>query len=385
MNLAEIPMAEASERGRIAFTMVRLNQPVAAAGGGWFLASVNANCTDFRQLTTSPHTVSGFAWSPDGSRIAYTLAIYSGYAQTFGDLPHYESLADIVQGYHEFQQKMMELASNPEEMQRSLRIDYQLCLIHADGSEGGYFEDFYAAQFVWSLDGRQFALIVSEADGYMLGIMNADGSDLRRLSPVSRTSLGGFSPDGSRLLLGDKALYTLRLDGTDRQEIPIHGVEPFFPSWSPDGRRVAFFGYGEETISLYTIRTDGTDQHTLMTTTSVDEMPYAWSPDSQQIALVAYPEDNKDFRESEALWIVPADGSTAPRKLAEIYGDVFHDELRASGPAWSPDGRRIAYFGFYDPDASSYDIYLINPDGSDLRRVTTDGLLKANLAWQPGS
>ena len=123
-----------------------------------------------------------------------------------------------------------------------------------------------------------------------------------------------------------------------------------WPVWSPDGSRFVFLGEDEQ-VSV--VNADGTGIVRLAE--SGDPIsPPAWSPDGTQIVFV---------RGQDNLGVVAADGSGQP---TFFENPEFAYYFR---PAWSPDGRRIV-FEFVTNDPFDDELYLINPDGSDLTRLT---------------
>ena len=78
-------------------------------------------------------------------------------------------------------------------------------------------------------------------------------------------------------------------------------------------------------------------ERTQLTHGEWDDTEPAWSPDGRQIAFVSYREADRDAVFRSDLWIIPAAGGEA-RKLTRSNGE-------ASAPAFSPDGTAIAFFG----------------------------------------
>lgn len=120
------------------------------------------------------------------------------------------------------------------------------------------------------------------------------------------------------------------------------------PTWSPDGRRIAFTRLGE----IYVVDADGRNERRLTTTSQPVAFP-AWSPDGRTIA----------FAGVRDVYTVPARGGRV-RNLTRSPRPWL---LRAT-PAYSPDGRTIAISA--STDAYNSDIFLLRADGSSMRRLT---------------
>ena len=135
-------------------------------------------------------------------------------------------------------------------------------------------------------------------------------------------------------------------------------------SSAPNGK----IAYGTDTGSreIYAVHSDGSGEQNLTRNPGSDVEP-AWSPDGREIAFASDRDDNDE------IYVMNADGS-GPRRLTENpAGDVC--------PTWSPDGRRIAFVSDRDGDR---EIYVMNADGSGHRNLTRNRHAEDTVpAWSP--
>jgi hypothetical protein len=269
----------------------------------------------------------------------------------------------------------------------------------------------------WAPDGRRLALSVTTIvatslyDGvHILDV--ATGADSRLPRPpapasTTRTDLGHanvqlvdrerrlFGCDSPRELAWSPAgtliayvcdgwprsgqpgrIYTIRPDGTGRTLVPTTTDGAYWPSWSPDGRQIAFSsGDVPSQSAVYTVGLDGSDER-LVTQGSAPD----WSPDGSTIAYRAKscaPESGPDLRGSIRL-VTPAGTDVTPAGLADACERLGPFEWPV--PAWSPDGRRLAI-------GTGDGLYVVDRDGSGLREVDAQvggGLFgQERPAWQP--
>jgi Tol biopolymer transport system component len=140
------------------------------------------------------------------------------------------------------------------------------------------------------------------------------------------------------------------------------GSNDFWPEWSPDGSKLAFYRSADQEfwqgVSVWVINADGSQPINLtgdMTIGIEEAWQLAWAPDSDRLAFAA------NIGGSPLVYVARADGSEL-RQITE-------PRLLGTAPAWSPDGRTLA-INVGDLDRQS-GIYLVNPDGSGLRQLTT--------------
>jgi Tol biopolymer transport system component/polyisoprenoid-binding protein YceI len=233
-------------------------------------------------------------------------------------------------------------------------------------------------------------LLVSmmERDNNTIAIysVNVDGSNLVRLvkplrEPGSWSSdlAPQLSPDGAKLVYtrgiatqtsGEPdQIYVLDLSRSARpkQLTEASFTATLWPSWSPDGRKLAFAQSEGESSAIWVMNANGRNAHALteddlveQETFTPDEFP-TWSPDGRRIAYTSFLQDGNDD-----IFVMNADGSGQVRLTSGPEYD--------SDPAWSPDGKRIAF-------SRDGDIYTMSPNGSGLRRVTRGSARDGAPAW----
>ena len=219
-------------------------------------------------------------------------------------------------------------------------------------------------------------------------VMNANGTRRRRIthsgagfdfdpsfSPdgrriVFRTSRGRYAPDTRSI--GLQGIFVVNVRTRRERQIQPH-TGGLFPAWSPDGRRIAFSGVSYEGSPRDTIQLMNPDGSGLVDLGAPGECA-TWSPDSSRLMYCSHPGDG-DW----AVWTMDADGTyrrqmTFPKLIppAGAHGD-------APG-AWSPDGKQIVYCSEVQGDR---ELFLLNADGSDRRRLTHFRGGDSAEAWLP--
>ena len=211
----------------------------------------------------------------------------------------------------------------------------------------------------------------SDRDGdYEIYLMNADGSNLTRLTDNSAMDLQPrWSPDGSKIVFTSNRdekleIYVMDADGSKVTRLTdSHDVDES-PDWSPDGTRIAFATFRDGNQEIYVMNADGSNQVNLTNTSGAHEGNPSWSPDGSKIAFVFGRGPNS------GIYVMDADGSNRTR-LAD-------SPMRDADPSWSPDGNKIAFWSRIPPD-----IYVIDSDGSNETRLTSHVDWDYNQVWSP--
>jgi Tol biopolymer transport system component/uncharacterized protein YjdB len=175
--------------------------------------------------------------------------------------------------------------------------------------------------------------------------------------------------------VGDYAYDTFNLDfSRDLHIVDRYGVDTLLAqdvvegswAWSPDGSRIAWSNAVNGNVDLYVAKADGSEKIRLTNHPDDDTQP-GWSPDGQFIVFRTGPDIG-----ASKLMITVVDG-TGMRPLIENLDNSLRE------PRWSPRGDLIA-FSRLD---GSYGVWLIAPDGTGARRVSTPGVWSWKAEWLP--
>ena len=236
-------------------------------------------------------------------------------------------------------------------------------VINVDGSGMKRLTPFRATTQAWSPDGARIAFSSTKDGNYELYVMQADGSNIVRLTNTANEELApSWSPDGTRIVYmrGSSELWVMSSTGTNPRLLTAPGFPTRNPAWSPDGTRIAF----ATSTGVMLIRPEGTELGHVGPTLSVSSP--SWSPDGKRIAYVASADGNVD------IYTMRSDGTDVRR--------LTTDPGRDTEPSWSPDGAHLAFATDRD---IAWHIYTMRGDGSEQQKIPNQGPNNDHPLWQP--
>ncbi len=263
-------------------------------------------------------------------------------------------------------------------------------------------------------------VFVSRRDGNPeIYIMDADGSHQRRLTnnmgedtyPAWSPAPPGSGTGGAQISFfsereGSRDLYLMNADGSNVRQLTHDNASVWVSAWSPDGTQIAFTSERDGNREIYVIDADGANLRRLTNNRVSDDIP-AWRPSPSTLSQATPPASETPAiavpptaapasptatptgshplsgsgggrivfaskrDENYEIYVMNADG-TDQRRLT----NTPHEEGR---PAWSPDCSQIA---FESDRSGHFDLYVMNADGSNVRRLTTKGE-DGYPAWSP--
>jgi Tol biopolymer transport system component len=282
-------------------------------------------------------------------------------------------------------------------------IWYAICTATSDGAERRRITTrMQTTNPAWSPDGRRIAFTRNEDVGEYttlsaddVFVMDADGSDVEQLTADQvgvHSGQPAWSPDGMRiafvrgasvptaLVVRPGSVFVMNADGSDVQRL-TRGWLDARPAWSPDGREIAFSRskrFASSSRAIWVMDADGGRLRKLThAAKSLDGAP-AWSPDGARIAFVRLTRESP-VNGKAALYIMNRDGSDLRELLRYELFDFFY-----YGLTWSPNGKSIAFEA--SPNRSCVAISVIYVQTRTIRPLTSCQFPRQSTrapVWQP--
>ena len=274
-------------------------------------------------------------------------------------------------------------------------------------------EGLWATQPCWSPDGRQVVFIVRDEAYSDLWVMDADGRNGHPLT-ANRSEVAGFTPEFAHssfwafqpqwgppegewiyyishtrpeALSSNMSIWMIRPDGTEEHRLlPMNGqVES--PVWSPDGQMLAFAYMPYETGPQlhYYDPNSGQVLDLGEKVEGIERYDPAWSPDG---AWIAYAARQRGPTESTDIWVMPS--PLNPLFFGDWSSVRLTEQGAARAPAWSPDGKQMAFIAV---ESDSFDLWLLNlewapgqpPKPAGAEKLTSGAQVDATArpSWAP--
>ena len=179
-------------------------------------------------------------------------------------------------------------------------------------------------------------------------------------------------------------IYVMDDDGKNQRNLTNHpDGDDLAPSWLPDGKRIAFMsdrdghvpkGHVRSTFEIYVMDADGGNPQNLTNDPNTDASP-AWSPDGKRIAFTSYRDGNAE------IYVMDADGDNQQNLTNSPDGDLW--------PSWSPDSTRIVFSSYRDghfigeAEITTTEIYVMDADGGNQQRLTENRKNDELPSWSP--
>jgi TolB protein len=254
----------------------------------------------------------------------------------------------------------------------------QLCMINADGTGFQQMTKLEAHSYypVFSPLGGSVVYASNQNGGvFDLFLFIFEGQRLLRLTDhIGNVVSPSFSPDGSRILFANRAaegptsLWTIDNTGENADLLYAGPNTIVAADWAPVGNRIAFAMAVDQPDSyeVFIMNDDGTNVRQLTRGLPGIGGSLDWSPDGKHLLLYAGLPGDKN------IFLVDVDAETA----AQLTNGGNN-----AACSFSPDGQWIAFNSLRNNDQA--DIFIMRPDGSDLRQVTNDPEPDWQPQWEP--
>ena len=203
----------------------------------------------------------------------------------------------------------------------------------------------------WTQDGRIRYFRILENRNYESWVMDADGSNKTRFQDLPNLQFGFWSPDGTKVLFSkpddSSSLYLANADGTGETVMPFATGRC---DWSPDSKQIVYYKKATSEASsnpdIFVYSTESRENRNLTNHPDFEADP-TFSPDGKQIAFVSTRDGNAE------IYLVDNDGSNVRRLTNHPAWD--------NHPVFSPDGTQLAFTS--DRERETSDVYIMSADG----------------------
>jgi TolB protein len=218
----------------------------------------------------------------------------------------------------------------------------------------------------------RIAYVRETASGKQIVVADSDGYGPVQLTGASINLLPSWTPDGRGIAFttfrdGNGAhIYSVDPGTKSLKPLVTSGDFATGAAFAPDGSRLLFTSSVEENTDIYSAKPDGSGSKRLTESRGID-VSASFSPDGKQVAFVS------DRAGSPQIYVMNADG-TGVRRLT--FQGNFNQE-----PAWSPKGDLIAFTG--RDEKRSFDVYTVNAQTGKIARLSQNEGTNEKPSWAP--
>lgn len=225
----------------------------------------------------------------------------------------------------------------------------------------------------WSPSGDKISFISYKEGWPMLYIANHNTGSVKRI--LDRKCYGAsWAPDAQRLALtlsheGSPDIFTIDLTGNTLRRLTTHWASDLSSTFSPDGNRIAFVSDRSGSPQIYVRELIQGREERLTFFDGDHEGNYNTSPSWSSLNRIAFSGMNNGHHD---IYIMDSDGRNL-RRLTDNHGNN-------EDPCWSPDGRYIVFSSNRD---GGYHLYIMNANGQNQRRITYFEGEQTSPSWSP--